>query len=89
MKAVNNALSTLSYWATAEGILALSGSGIDPALALEVLNASSGRSAASEIHATRRLHGEKSRFALGLMAKDARIAASVARQHLMAALCSP
>lgn len=84
-KAVNNALTALAYWATAEGILALQGAGVDPELALDVINASSGRSTASEMHATRRLRGEKSRFALGLMAKDVRTAGSVAREHLMAA----
>jgi 3-hydroxyisobutyrate dehydrogenase len=85
MKSVNNALTALSYWATAEGIHALQGAGVDPALALDVINASSGRSTASEIHATRRLRGEESLFAIGLMAKDVRIAGSVAREHLVAA----
>ena len=47
VKAVNNALLAAQLWATGEGLAALSAAGVDPRIALEVINASSGRSNAS------------------------------------------
>ncbi|HEY8312385.1 MAG TPA: NAD(P)-dependent oxidoreductase, partial [Gemmatimonadaceae bacterium] len=44
VKAVNNALLAVHVWSTAEGLAALVKLGVDPAVALEVINSSSGRS---------------------------------------------
>ena len=48
MKAVNNALLAVNILAVAEGLVVLAKSGISPRDAVEVLNASSGRSFVSE-----------------------------------------
>jgi 3-hydroxyisobutyrate dehydrogenase len=48
VKAVNNVLLAANLWSTAEGLVALRRSGVDPAVALDVINSSSGRSNASE-----------------------------------------
>jgi len=72
VKAVNNALLAVNLWALSEGMLALVQQGVDARLALEVINASSGRSNVSE-----NLFGQRvltrqfpNTFALGLLAKD-------------------
>ena len=79
VKAVNNALLAASLWAAAEGLVALTAAGVDPAAALEVIGSSSGRS-----FATQRLLPERvltrafpRTFALPLLAKDVRLAAGV------------
>lgn len=79
VKAVNNALLAVNLWALGEGLLALVRQGVDPALALEVVNASSGRSNASENLVPQRVvTGEfTNTFALGLLDKDLGIAAGV------------
>ncbi|HEX5579956.1 MAG TPA: NAD(P)-dependent oxidoreductase, partial [Gemmatimonadaceae bacterium] len=48
VKAVNNALLAINLWSAAEGLAALGRAGVDPGLALEVINGSSGRSNATE-----------------------------------------
>jgi 3-hydroxyisobutyrate dehydrogenase len=81
VKAVNNALLAVHIWSTAEGLAALTASGVRPDLALDVINASSGRSNASEnLFPARVLTGEFPRtFRLALLDKDVGIAAEVAR----------
>ena len=79
VKAVNNALLATSLRAAAEGLVALQAGGVDASTALEVINASSGRSFATE-----RLIPERAltrsfpvTFALELLAKDAGLAQAV------------
>lgn len=81
VKAVNNALLAVHIWSTGEGLAALSASGVRPDVALDVINASSGRSNASEnLFPARVLTGAFPRtFRLALLDKDVGIAAQVAR----------
>ena len=81
VKAVNNALLAVHIWSTAEGLAALTASGVRPDVALDVINASSGRSNSSEnLFPQRVLTGAFPRtFRLALLDKDAGIAAGVAR----------
>jgi 3-hydroxyisobutyrate dehydrogenase len=87
LKAVNNALLALQIWSTAEALVAAQKAGVAPKVALEVINASSGRSNASmNLFPDRVLTGAFPRtFRLGLLDKDARIAAALARSQLAAA----
>jgi 3-hydroxyisobutyrate dehydrogenase len=87
LKAVNNALLALHVWSTAEGLAAAKAAGVDPAVALDVINASSGRSNASmNLFPERVLTGAFPRtFRLALLDKDARIAAGIARDAKLAA----
>ncbi|RIH85074.1 2-(hydroxymethyl)glutarate dehydrogenase [Meiothermus luteus] len=79
VKAVNNALLAVNLWALSEGMLALVRQGVDARLALEAINASSGRSNVSEnLFGQRVLSREfPNTFALGLLAKDLGICARV------------
>jgi len=81
LKAVNNALLALHIWSTAEGLVAAMKAGVAPQVALDVINASSGRSNASmNLFPERVLTGAFPRtFRLALLDKDAGIAASIAR----------
>lgn len=81
LKAVNNALLATHIWATAEGLAVASRAGVDPAIALDVINASSGRSNASmNLFPDRVLTRAFPRtFRLALLDKDVGIAADVAR----------
>jgi 3-hydroxyisobutyrate dehydrogenase len=81
LKAVNNALLALHIWSTAEGLVAAMKAGVSPQVALEVINASSGRSNASmNLFPERVLTGAFPRtFRLALLDKDAGIAAAMAR----------
>lgn len=83
VKAVNNALLALHIWSTAEGLLALRKAGVDPAMALDVINASSGRSNASmNLFPERVLTGAFPRtFRLALLDKDVGIAADFVREQ--------
>src|SRR5690242_12417004 len=47
LKAVNNALLAIHIWSTAEGLATLVKAGVSPQVALDVINASSGRSNSS------------------------------------------
>lgn len=87
IKAVNNALLALHIWSTAEGLAAAMKAGVKPQVALDVINASSGRSNASmNLFPERVLTGEFPRtFRLALLDKDAGIAASIARSQKGAA----
>ncbi len=83
LKAVNNALLAVHLWSTAEGLAALKKAGVEPAIALDVINASSGRSNASmNLFPERVLTRAFPRtFRLSLLDKDVAIAANVAREQ--------
>ncbi|GAA2176008.1 NAD(P)-dependent oxidoreductase [Agrococcus versicolor] len=80
VKALNNLLSATHLWATGEAIEAGRRFGLDPAVVIDVVNGSSGRSGSTEVKwPTYVLPGTfDSGFALRLMLKDMRIAASLA-----------
>jgi 3-hydroxyisobutyrate dehydrogenase len=80
VKALNNYLSAVALAATAEAMMAGECFGIDPSVMLEILNHSTGRNSATEqkYPAFVLSRSFNSGFALGLMAKDLRIALSLA-----------
>jgi 3-hydroxyisobutyrate dehydrogenase len=80
VKALNNYLSAVALAATAEAMLAGERFGIAPAMMLEILNHSTGRNTATEqkYPAFVLPRSFNSGFALGLMAKDLRIALGLA-----------
>jgi 3-hydroxyisobutyrate dehydrogenase len=79
MKAVNNIIAGATMVAVAEGLALGESFGLDPARMVEILNVSTGRSFVTELVA--REHVIPGRFAtgfaLGLLAKDVRIAADL------------
>lgn len=81
VKAVNQALLAIHIWATGEGLATLAKAGVDTRVALEVINASSGRSNTSmNLFPERVLSRAFPRtFRLALLDKDLRIAADIAR----------
>jgi 3-hydroxyisobutyrate dehydrogenase len=83
LKAVNNALLAVHIWSAAEGLAALARAGVKPSAALDVINASSGRSNASEnLIPQRVVTGEFPRtFRLALLEKDVAIAADFMREQ--------
>jgi len=83
LKAVNNALLAIHVWSTAEGLVALAKAGVSADVALDVINASSGRSNASmNLFPDRVLTRAFPRtFRLALLDKDVGIAAGVAREQ--------
>ncbi len=87
MKAVNNALLAVHILALAEGMVTLVKAGIDPRAAIEVINASSGRSLVSEVLVPERvLTGLYPQlFRLALLEKDIGIAEALAREVGVAA----
>ncbi|MBX6331712.1 MAG: NAD(P)-dependent oxidoreductase [Gemmatimonadaceae bacterium] len=82
LKSVNNALLAVHVWSTAEGLAALARAGVSPAVALEVINASSGRSNTSQNLFPERVltRAFPRTFRLALLDKDVGIAAQVARE---------
>lgn len=83
VKAMNQALLALTIWGTGEALVALSKAGVSAEVALDVINASSGRSNASMNLFPERVIGRKfpRTFRLALLDKDARIAAEIARDE--------
>jgi 3-hydroxyisobutyrate dehydrogenase len=81
VKAVNNAFLATHILAAAEGLAALVKMGVDPKVALDVINASSGRSNASMNLIPERVitRAFPRTFRLALLEKDVGIAAGVAR----------
>ncbi len=79
VKAVNNTLLAANLWAAGEGLAALVRQGVPAATALEVINASSGRSNASENLIPQRVVTREFpvTFTLELLAKDVGIAQRV------------
>jgi len=86
LKSVNNAMLAVHLWSLAEGLAALTKAGVEPKVALDVINASSGRSNASQnLFPERVLSRAFPRtFRLALLDKDVGIAAGVARDHKVA-----
>ncbi len=83
VKAMNNAMLAIHVWSTGECLAALARAGVDPAVALDVINASSGRSNTSmNLFPERVLSRAFPRtFRLALLDKDVGIAAGVAREQ--------
>jgi len=79
MKALNNVIGAATYCATAEALVIGQRFGLDPRTMIAIINASTGRSFVSElVFGPEVLTGRYGTgFALGLMAKDVRIARSV------------
>ena len=82
MKALNNFLAGTSYAAAVEAIVVGRQFGLDPTVMTDVINASTGRSFASENLIKQHVLSGKfaTGFALALLAKDVRIAADLARE---------
>tara|TARA_Y100000389_G_scaffold138216_2_gene135918 strand:- start:11126 stop:12004 length:879 start_codon:yes stop_codon:yes gene_type:complete len=72
VKAMNNCLNAAHLIVAGEGLLALSEFGVDPAVALHAINASSGRSLQTEVRVPTEVLTRKFAygFKLGLMLKD-------------------
>lgn len=83
VKAMNQALLALTIWGTGEALAALAKAGVSSRVALDVINASSGRSNASmNLFPERVLNRAFPRtFRLALLDKDVRIAAQIARDE--------
>ena len=79
MKALNNVVAAATSCATAEVLVIGKRFGLDPETMVGILNVSTGRSFVSEVFGSEVLTGRYGTgFKLGLLAKDVRIAASVA-----------
>ena len=83
LKAVNQAMLAVHIWSLGEGLVALARAGVSPAVALEVINASSGRSNTSmNLFPPRVLTRAFPRtFKLALLDKDLGIAAQLLRDQ--------
>lgn len=81
-KAINNLLSATHLLITAEGVEAGRRFGLDPALLIDIINTSSGRSGSTETKYPKFVLPETfdSGFGLRLLVKDMRIAAALARE---------
>jgi 3-hydroxyisobutyrate dehydrogenase len=79
MKALNNYIAAAGYTAVAEALLIGERFGLDPEKMVDILNASTGRNFSTEFMVKEQVLGGKfsTGFALGLMAKDVRIAADL------------
>jgi len=83
IKAINQALLAVAIWSLGEGMLALSKAGVKPEVALDVINASSGRSNTSMNLFPQRVIGRAfpRTFKLALIDKDVRIGAQFLREQ--------
>jgi 3-hydroxyisobutyrate dehydrogenase len=83
LKAVNNAMLAVHILSTAEGLATLKKMGVDPRVALDVINTSSGRSNTSMNLFPERVitRAFPRTFRLALLEKDIGIAAQVARDN--------
>lgn len=81
MKSLNNYLSAASLASASEAVLAGMRFGLDPTLMVEILNVSSGRSNSTETKFPLYILNRQfnSGFAIGLLAKDLRLALEVAQ----------
>ena len=81
MKALNNFLSAANLAIAAEAVIAGQRFGLDPATMISILNASTGRNTGTDSKFPNNILPRtfNSGFALGLMAKDLRLALEVAR----------
>ncbi len=75
MKLVNNLLSATAMAASSEAIVMAVKAGIDPQLAIDVINAGSGRNSATQDKIPKNVlnRGFDFGFAIGLLAKDVRL----------------
>lgn len=82
LKALNNLMSAIHLWGSSEAMHAAIRFGLDPEIALEVVNGSSGRSGSTQAKWPNFVLPESydSGFGLRLMLKDMRIGASLADQ---------
>lgn len=82
IKALSNALLAIHLWSTGEALVAAAKAGVAPAIALDVINGSAGRSNSSENLIPQRVLTREfpSTFRLALLDKDVRIAESIARE---------
>src|SRR5262245_34112808 len=82
MKALNNFVAATSYTAAAEALLVGQRFGLDPARMLDILNVSTGRNFITEVVMKEHVVDRKfaTGFALGLLAKDVKIAADLANE---------
>lgn len=82
VKAVNNMLLAVNLWAAAEGFSTLKAHGVDLNGALTCINASSGRSMATEMVLPQRVFNRSfpTTFALDLLTKDTAIALDLVHQ---------
>lgn len=82
VKAINNMLLAVNLWAAAEGFSTLKAHGVDLPAALACINASSGRSMATEMVLPQRVFNRvfPQTFALDLLAKDTAIALNLVQQ---------
>jgi 3-hydroxyisobutyrate dehydrogenase len=83
VKCVNNALNVTHLLAASEGVVALAKIGVDPAVALQAISQSSGRSLMSEVRLPKEVLSGKFDygFKLGLMAKDVRLCGALLDQE--------
>ena len=83
IKAINQAMLAVHIWSLGEGMLALAKAGVKPEVALDVLNASSGRSNTSMNLFPQRVIGRAfpRTFKLALIDKDVRIGAQFVREQ--------
>ena len=83
IKAINQAMLAVHIWSLGEGLLALSKAGVKPEVALDVINASSGRSNSSMNLFPQRVIGRAfpRTFKLALIDKDVRIGAQFLREQ--------
>jgi 3-hydroxyisobutyrate dehydrogenase len=82
MKALNNFVAATGYAAAAEALLVGQRFGLDPSRMLEILNVSTGRNFITEVVMKEHVVDRKfaTGFALGLLAKDVKIAADLANE---------
>jgi 3-hydroxyisobutyrate dehydrogenase len=80
MKSINNLITAASLLATTEGLIMGTGSGLDPAVMIDVLNESTGMSWVSRTQFAQRILNRRfdDPFKLDLMVKDINIALQVA-----------
>ena len=82
IKSLSNALLAIHLWSTGEVLVAAAKAGVEPAIALDVINGSAGRSNSSENLIPQRVLTREfpSTFRLALLDKDVRIAEAVAHE---------
>src|SRR5687767_3134416 len=82
IKSLSNALLAIHLWSTGEVLVAAAKAGVAPAIALDVINGSAGRSNSSENLIPQRVLTREfpSTFRLALLDKDVRIAESIAHE---------
>jgi 3-hydroxyisobutyrate dehydrogenase-like beta-hydroxyacid dehydrogenase len=82
MKCINNCITSMTFLATAEGLVAGKRYGLDPAVMVDVLNQSTGGSWVAQTHFHQRIFNRAfdDPFKLALMLKDIGIAVQLAQQ---------